>query len=307
MEWAGLLQYALSLLSLAGIYAILSLGLNIQWGFAGLFNAGIAGFFAIGAYTAAILTGPQSHYFLPFPLGLLSAAGLAALAAWPIGKICLRLKGDYLAMASIGIAEIIRLAIKNEEWLTNGTKGLAGIPRPFEEWGLILGNSAFLILILMILAGVYWLSHRLWQSPWGRSMRAIRDNEQAAAAIGKDVVTYRLEAFLIGAACMGLGGALSVYYLRFIGLNATEPLTTTFLVWVMLIIGGSGNNKGAVWGAFLIWIIWSATELITNRLPPEWITRSSYIRILLIGLLLQIILQRFARGLFPERPPKQIG
>lgn len=304
MEYSGLFQYALSLLTLAGIYGILSLGLNMQWGFAGLFNAGIAGFFAIGAYAAAILTGPQSNFLLPIPMGLILAALLSGLVAWPIAKICLRLKGDYLAIATVGIAEIIRLVIKNEEWLTNGTKGLAGIPRPFEAWGQITGNIAFFLMIMLLLWGCYILAEQLWQSPWGRAMRAIRDNEQAASAIGKDVVTFKMHSFVLGAILMGLGGALSVYFLRFVGLSATEPLNTTFLVWVMLIVGGSGNNKGAIFGALLVWVIWSATELVTNRLPPEWITRSSYLRILLIGLLLQVILQRFAKGLFPERPPQ---
>jgi branched-chain amino acid transport system permease protein len=105
---------------------------------------------------------------------------------------------------------------------------------------------------------------------------------------------------------MALGGALSAHYFKFLGLSATEPMMVTFLVWVMLIVGGSGNNRGAIVGAALIWVIWSATELVTNRLPGEWITRTSYIRVLLIGILLQVVLQRFARGLVPERPPRLI-
>ena len=166
------------------------------------------------------------------------------------------------------------------------------------------GELGFMLLIAAIVALLYLAIERAWHSPWGRAMRAIRDNEDAAEAVGKDVVAFRPQAFVLGAAVMGLGGALMACYLKFIGPDATEPILTTFLVWVMLIVGGSGNNRGAILGAGLIWIIWSGTELLTQRLPPDWKTRSSYIRALLIGLLLQIVLQRFPRGLLPEKPPK---
>jgi branched-chain amino acid transport system permease protein len=209
-------------------------------------------------------------------------------------------------MATIGIAEIIRLVFKNESWLSNGTMGISTVPRPFEGLGQPWGNLAFLALALAIVLALYLAAERAWVSPWGRAMRAIRDNETAAAAIGKDVVRFRLEAFVLGAMVMGLGGGLSAMYFKFIGATATEPLLTTFLVWVMLIIGGSGNNRGALLGAALVWLIWSGTELFTNRLPAEWITRSSYIRTLLIGVALIVVLQRFAKGVLPERPPKRI-
>jgi branched-chain amino acid transport system permease protein len=141
-------------------------------------------------------------------------------------------------------------------------------------------------------------------SPWGRTLRAIRDNEDSARAAGKDVDWFRLQTFVIGCAIMGLAGALSAHYFKFLSPSATEPLLVTFLVWVMLMAGGSGNNKGAIAGAILIWFIWSATEILTGRLPPEWITRSSYIRMLLVGLLLQFVLQRYRSGLIPEKSPK---
>ncbi|TDQ84418.1 branched-chain amino acid transport system permease protein [Dongia mobilis] len=307
----GLMMYGLALLTMMAIYGVLCLALNLQWGFAGLFNAGIAGFFAVGAYATAILTAPESPnhlggYGWPPLLALPVAMALAGIIAWPVGRICLGLKGDYLAMATIGIAEIIRLVFKNESWLANGTMGISTVPRPFESLGQPWGNLAFLALVLAIVIALYFSAERAWVSPWGRAMRAIRDNETAAAAIGKDVVRFRLEAFVLGAMVMGLGGGLSAMYFKFIGATATEPLLTTFLVWVMLIIGGSGNNKGALLGAALVWLIWSGTELFTNRLPAEWITRSSYIRTLLIGVLLIVVLQRFAKGVLPERPPKRI-
>ncbi|HET6157138.1 MAG TPA: branched-chain amino acid ABC transporter permease [Dongiaceae bacterium] len=304
-------NYLIALGTMSGIYAVLCLGLNLQWGFAGLFNAGIAGFFAIGAYTAAILTTPDSpHYLGGFGLPIIFAWPIAMLlsgaVAWAIGRICLRLQGDYLAMATIGIAEVIRLVIKNEEWLTSGTRGIPNIARPFEELPSPWSSLAFMALVLVLVAIIYWAAERAWASPWGRTMRAIRDSDVAAAAIGKDVTQFRVEAFVFGAMIMGLAGALSAHYFKFLGTSATEPMMATFLVWVMLIVGGSGNNRGAILGAAVIWVIWSATELLTNRLPGEWITRTSYIRVLLIGILLQIVLQRFGKGLVPERPPRMI-
>jgi branched-chain amino acid transport system permease protein len=307
----GFLSYLIALGTMSGIYAILCLGLNLQWGFAGLFNAGIAAFFAIGAYTAAILTTAESPNYLggfgiPVVVAWPVAMALSGAVAWAIGRICLRVQGDYLAMATIGIAEVIRLVIKNEEWLTAGTRGIPNIARPFEGLPAPWNAVAFLGMVVALVSVIYWMAERAWASPWGRALRAIRDSDVAAAAIGKDVTQFRLEAFVLGAMMMGLAGALSAHYFKFLGISATEPMMVTFLVWVMLIVGGSGNNRGAILGAGLIWVIWSATELLTNRLPGEWITRTSYIRVLLIGILLQVVLQRFAKGLVPERPPRMI-
>jgi branched-chain amino acid transport system permease protein len=310
MELTGLAFYFIGFLIAGGIYAVLCLALNVQWGMGGLFNAGIAGFFAVGAYASAIMTTPASDkhlggFAMPIPVGLLVAALVAGITGWAVAKICIRLKSDYLAMASIGIAEILRLIIVNESWLTNGSLGISNIPRPFDGWAQ--GRPAdliFLAVIWTVVLIVYWVSARLHDSPWGRTLRAIRDNEDSARAAGKDVEWFRLQTFIIGAAIMGVAGALTAHQLKFLSPTATEPLYVTFLVWVMLMAGGSGSNKGAIVGALGIWAIWSVTEIFTNRfLPPEWATRSSYIRMLLIGLLLQFVLQRFRSGLIPEKSP----
>jgi branched-chain amino acid transport system permease protein len=309
MEWTGLMFYGVSFLIAGGIYAILCLALNIQWGLGGLFNAGIAGFFAVGAYTSAIFTTQVSDkhlggFGLPVPVGLLAAGVLAGTTGWVVAKICVRLKSDYLAMASIGIAEILRLIIVNESWLTNGSLGISQIPRPFDGW--VQGRAAdivFMVYVWVIVAIVYVVCQRLNDSPWGRTLRAIRDNAQSAEAAGKDVNWFRLQTFVIGAAFMGVAGGLSAHYFKFLAPSATEPLLVTFLVWVMLMAGGSGNNRGAIAGGLGIWAIWSLTEIFTNRLPPDWISRSSYIRMLLIGLLLQVVLQKFRQGLIPEKSP----
>jgi branched-chain amino acid transport system permease protein len=309
MDPVGLLFYLVAFLIAGGIYAILCLALNVQWGYGGLFNAGIAGFFAVGAYTSALLTAApaQTHlggFQLPVPIGVLAAAVTAGLTGWAVAKICIRLKSDYLAMASIGIAEILRIVIVNEGWLTNGSLGITNIPRPFD--GLLTGREAdilFLVVVWLVVGLIYLICNRLYDSPWGRTLRAVRDNEDAARAVGKDVDSFRLQTFVIGAALMGVAGALSAHYFRFLSPEATEPLLITFLVWVMLMAGGSGNNKGAILGALSVWAIWSMTEIFTNRLPAELATRSSYIRMLLIGLLLQFVLQKYRSGLLPERSP----
>lgn len=306
--WVGGINYAVSLLTVGGIYAVVALGLNVQWGFTGLFNAGIAGFYAIGAYTSAILTTPETAdhlggFGLAFPLGWLGAMIVAGLLAWGVGVVCIRLRSDYLAIATIGIAEIVRLILRNEQWLTNGPRGIQRIPRPFEDLGPPYADAAYLGLIVAVVAVLFVALQRAARSPWGRTMRAIRENDVAAEAVGKNVVRFRVEAFIVGGMLMGLGGAMQAHMTKFIGVEATEPMMTTFLVWVMLIIGGSGNNVGAIVGPLLIWTLWSATELLTGQLPAEWITRAAYIRIFLIGLLLQVVLQCYARGLFPERTP----
>lgn len=309
MELTGLFFYLVSLLTLGGIYALLCLALNVQWGMGGLFNAGIAGFYGVGAYTSAILTTAVSSrhlggFNLPVPIGLIGAAVVAGATGWVVAIICVRLKSDYLAMASIGIAEILRLIIVNESWLTNGSLGLSRIPRPLAD--LTTGRLAdvvFLVFVWFVVLLVFVAANNLYDSPWGRSSRAIRDNEISAAAVGKNVQKFRVQTFVIGCAVMGIAGGLSAHYFRFLSPTATDPLLVTFLVWVMLMAGGSGNNKGAILGALSIWTLWSVTEIFTNRLPPDWATRSSYIRMLLVGLLLQLVLQRYRAGLLPEKSP----
>lgn len=308
MEIYGLFLFAVGFLTMAMIYAVGSLGVNINWGFTGLFNVGVAGFFAVGAYSSAVLTAPESvnhigGFGLPVPVGILAAMALAALVAWPVGKICLRLRSDYLAIATIGIAEILRLTVRNYQPIGGGPFGVNNVPRPFESLPAPWDQIAFLLLVVAIVGVILFLVQRAWAAPWGRVLRAIRENEDAAEAAGKDVEKFRLQAFILGSMLMGLFGALMAHYVKIISPEGTEPLLVTFLPWVMLIVGGAGNNKGAVLGAILVWGLWTMTELLTGRLPDEWALRVGYLRIFLIGLLLQIVLQKFPGGLLPERPP----
>lgn len=305
MEWIGLANYALFMGIFIGIYALLALGLNIQWGFAGLFNAGIAGFFAVGAYASAVLTSPAAEgrfggYEMPFFAGWIGAMIAAAAVAWPIGKICLRFRSDYLAIATIGVAEIIRLVIKSEDVLTNGARGITNIPRPFGDLEYVQSQLAYLLIVIAVLGVAYLLVERQFNAPWGRMMRAIRDNELAARAMGKNIERRRLQAFIFGAALMGLGGALFAHFNRSITPEAIDPMVATFLVWIMLILGGAGNNRGAILGAATVWIIWSVSEIATDQLPHEYAIKAKYIRLFLIGLMLQLVLRFRPEGLLPE-------
>lgn len=310
MEWAGYINFGMFFLTLAGIYMVLALGLNVQWGFVGMLNVGVAAFFSVGAYVSAILTssGDLPHlggYELPLVVGFAMAALVAGVVALLVGLVTLNLRSDYLAIASIGIAEIIRLLLKNEEWLTGGVNGFAGIPARFgnviENYNLLLYMLTVIGLVLVIWA----LCARAYRSPWGRVLRAIRENELSARAMGKNILHFRLQAFVLGSAIMGLAGALYAHFTGFVSPEAFDPLLATFIVWVMLIAGGSGNNAGAVLGALVIWGVWSGTEFITSRLlPPELATQAAYLQVLLIGVLLQVILLVRPQGLIPEKPPR---
>ena len=194
--------------------------------------------------------------------------------------------------------------MKNETWATNGPRGVSQIPKAFEGLPQPWNTLAFLGMVLTIVLIIYVALERARTAPWGRVMTAIRENETAASAAGKNIEGFRLESFVIGSALMGLGGALMAQYLKQIDPNVSDPLTATFLVFVMVIVGGSANNRGAVLGAMLMWTVWSATEILTSRLPDEFAIRSAYVRIFLIGLILQFILQRRPQGILPETRPK---
>lgn len=309
MEFPGLVNYLIFFISFAGIYSILTLGLNIQWGLTGQLNIGIAGFFAVGAYTAGILTtSPSDNHLggfdLHFVFGLLGAMTISALIGLIIGLITVNLRTDYLAIATIGIAEIIRLFFTNEAWLTYGTRGMS-VDRPALQalpgFSLIPNyNLWFMFLILALVAGVFFLAERLRKGPWGRVLRGIRENETAVQASGKNIMRFRLEAFVIGAGFMGLGGALYAHFVAFISPEAFDPMFATFLIWVMLIAGGSGSNRGAVLGAFVIWAVWSATPMLAALLPSGLIAQASSLRVMLVGILLIVILRWRPEGILGE-------
>ena len=303
----GVFSYLVFFACIVLILGILALGLNLQWGFTGLFNAGIVGFYAIGAYTQAILTAaPQSQYLgnlgWPWLAGIAAAMAATALAAWLIGLLTIRLRGDYLAIATFGIAVSIQLVALNWEALTGGSQGITRIPKPLSGiFDTPLGfNLWFLGLLGALVGAVYAALERILRSPWGRVLKAIREDETAAAALGKSPRSFRLQAFVLGSTLMGLAGALYVSFIGFVSPFDFLPILT-FQVWAMLIAGGSGNNRGALLGALVVWTIWSASGVaVTKLVPPSHAAQGAAIQVILIGLLLILVLLYRPRGLIGE-------
>ena len=405
---------ALNIFNMGLISAIMALGVNMQWGYAGLFNIGVMGFVALGGLGAVLVSMPPVNdawaaggirvilglilgamtiigailfwnrmpagrtrnvgvvailivgFFVfryvfdggvqaveavsPAATGYLGGLGLpvilswpvggllAAGAAWLIGKTALGLRSDYLAIATLGIAEIVIAVMKNEDWLARGVKNVIGIPRPvpyeidlqadpaFVErvtsWGYdpvtassIVVKLAYAGLFGVVLIGLLWLSQAALKSPWGRMMRAIRDNEVAAEAMGKDVTHRHLQIFVLGSAICGLAGAMMTTLDSQLTPGTYQPLRFTFLIWVMVIVGGSGNNFGAILGGFLIWFLWVQVEvyglwileLVTagmadgSWLKAHLIDSAAHMRLMTMGLILLFVLRFSPRGLIPER------
>ncbi|MEL0122378.1 MAG: branched-chain amino acid ABC transporter permease [Paracoccaceae bacterium] len=405
---------AFSIFNLCLISAIMALGVNIQWGYAGLFSVGTTGFVALGGVAAVVTSMPPVQeawttggarlltalvfagativisvllwkrmtkgrirgfvvaatliigFFIfrylfdpavaeiesvnPAAEGYLGGLGLhiifswivgglfAAGAAWMIGKVALGLRSDYLAIATLGISEIIIAVIKNEDWLTRGVKNVNGIPRPVAyevdlqqtadfvraaDWlgiDTVLASSLYVkfsygILFLIVLGLIIWLSELSLNSPWGRMMRAIRDNEEAAAAMGKDVTKRHLQVFVIGSAVCGIAGAMLTSLDGLLTPASYQPLRFTFLIWVMVIVGGSGNNWGAVLGGFIIWFLWIEVEPLGLWIM-EWVTSgleegsdlkdhlmdsAAHMRLVTMGAILLLVLRFNPKGLIPEK------
>lgn len=337
----ALLAEAVFFASFAGVFIILSLGLNLQWGYSGLFNIGVAAFWAIGAYASAIVMvasrergiiaghlGLNLHFFLgpggvgttssvcgfwcidlAFVVAFFAAMGISALLGLLIALPSVRLRADYLAIATLGLAEIIRIFLVNLEDLSGGTEGIRNIPKPIRfqgAEGVLLTNAAFMGVVIVVVLIVYFLAEYGSRSPYGRVLKSIRDDEDAARALGKNTFRHKVEAFVLGAAIMGGAGSLFAHFLTFV-----EPLTSfrpfeTFLIWAMVIMGGSGNNKGVVLGAILLW----GFEFVTLRLEGvmglipavgPWIAANiSFLRLLIVGLLVLLLVMFRPQGILGE-------
>ena len=307
-DLAGVGAYLSFFLTVALVNAIVCLGLNLQWGQTGLFNVGIAGFVAVGAYVSALLTTPASDghwggFSLPIVVGwIFGSAAAAALSAF-VGAVTLRLRADYLAITTFGVAVAVQLFALNAQKITGGAFGIAFIPRPFESLAErpLLFALANLAIVIAMVAALYVGLERLLSSPWGRVLRAIREDERAARSLGKSPVRYRLQAFALGGAIMGLAGAMHAHYIGFIAPD-NYLSSLTFQIWAMLIIGGSGNNRGAIAGAILVWALWSVSGLaISTFFPPDEQARAAALRIVAIGVLMSAMIVLRPRGLFAER------
>ncbi|EHS53667.1 ABC-type transporter, integral membrane subunit [Rhizobium sp. PDO1-076] len=305
-----LLAYSAFFLTMALTYAVISLGLNVQWGMTGLFNVGIAAFVAVGAYTSAILTTPETAdrfggFDMPIAVGWLGAAIVSAALSWGVGALTIRLRADYLAIATFGVAVTVQLCMLNLQPLTGGAFGIGFIPRPFADLqadALLFSLANCGLMVVVVLALYLGLQH-LSRSPWGRVLRAIREDETAAQALGKQSVRFRLEAFTVGGAIMGLAGAAQAHFIGFIAPDNYMPVLT-FQVWAMLIVGGSGNNRGAIAGAVLVWGLWAVTAAAVSAfVPPEDQARAAALQIVAIGVGLCLMLLLRPRGLFGEVSP----
>ncbi len=304
----GVISYLVFFLILALIFSIAVLGLNLQWGYTGLFNAGVAGFIAVGAYTMAIMTGPSREavmggFELPFVVGLLGAMCTAGFAALVVGLITLRLKDEYLAVATFGIAVTIQLVCLNWEYVTGGTLGLISIPNPAKPLtdGPLAQNSVFLLIVVGVGGIAFWSLERIVQSPWGRMLKAIREDADAAASLGKSPTRIRLESFVLGCMLMGLSGALYVAFIGYVSPSDFLPIVT-FQIWTMLIVGGSANNRGAVLGAIIVWGVWTSSGYVISKLVPTEIqAQGGAMQAVLIGLILVLMLLCRPRGLIGER------
>ena len=405
---------ALLILNMGLISAIMSLGVNLQWGFAGLFNVGVMGFVALGGLATVLISMPPvteawsagglrtllglmigvvslwltslaiarlpsgkakilgiiaglivgffAFRFVfdggvsaieavnPASTGYLGGLGLPILLAWPaggllaagvawiIGKTALGLRSDYLAIATLGIAEIILAIMKNEDWLARGVKNVIGLPRPvpfevdlqnnpdFVATASDLGMNAVTassIYVKLCYAGLFtfvllillWMAQNALRSPWGRMMRAIRDNETSAEAMGKDVTKRHLQIFVLGSAICGIAGAMMTTLDGQLTPAGYQPLRYTFLIWVMVIVGGSGNNFGAVLGGFVIWFFWVQVEPIggfliqaitfsmedASPLKQHLISSVAHMRLFTMGLILLLVLRFSPKGLIPEK------
>jgi branched-chain amino acid transport system permease protein len=303
----GLVSYLVFFTTVASILAIAVLGLNLQWGYTGLFNGGVVAFFGAGAYGTLMLGGaPQPHlggFGWPWGPALAGGVAAAALLAWVVGMLTLRLRHDYLAIATFGVAVAFENTMRNAQGFAGGAQGLRGFERPFRELaGNGLGWSVlYLALVLIALAATYVFLDRLARAPFGRLLRAIREDEEAARSLGKSPARIRLVSFVTGSAIMGMAGGLYGTFYAFVSPQDVLPILT-FQIWAMLIVGGAGNNGGAVAGAFLIWGAWTGSGWALSRFAPvDWQLYAGSIQWVLIGSVIVGMLMWRPEGLFPER------
>ena len=318
--------YFLFLVGLAGMYALMSLGLNSQWGFSGLINFSVAAFFGIGAYSAALMTSSSSPVLGGFDpiFGLVVALCAAAVMAVLIGVPTLRLRADYLAIATLGLAEVVRLLVLNERQWTAGSSGVRGIPRFFDNWPVLstfpeampaldiviipgstiqLGTPFYrmllnISLVVIFVAVSYLVLRRAHRSPWGRVLRTIRSDEDLARALGKNTYSFKMQSFVLGSMIMALAGVFYAHLNLFVSPGDLNPITT-FYVWVAVILGGSGSNRGALFGGVVVVTIREGTRFLNEF---AWIPfETAPLRLLLIGVLIVLVMKFRPQGILPPQ------
>lgn len=290
-------HYLVAIAITAGIYAILALGTNVIWGMAGMVNLGLVGFFAVGAYTSALLTLKLGW---PIWAGICAAIVVTSAIGAVVALITVNLRGDYLAIVTLGFAETMRIVMSNEIWLANGTDGLSGIPGPFR--GTLdphAFNLVFLGIVVCVVVALFVLTERLGHSPFGRALRGIRDDEQVVQVAGKDVTKFKVKAFAFGSAALGLGGALYGHFTSYIAPDLAAPLLTLY-VKLALLAGGLGNNRGAVLGAIVVVTFLESTRFVIPLIPFISAVQGAALREILIASSLLVVLRFYKKGLIPE-------
>ncbi|MBD2327223.1 branched-chain amino acid ABC transporter permease [Alkalinema sp. FACHB-956] len=367
-----MLNYVAFLLTSMAIYGLMGLGLNLQWGFTGLINFGIAGFVAVGAYVTVILSLTK----VPIVLAMLGGGFVAALFGLLMGFSTLRLREDYLAIVTIGSSELVRLVFNNEELYDNrpGSMGINGFPLPLESfrpntftrvgmvaivtvifglalWKLwqwasrrlksaaqrqkvgitavavlagLLGLRAYVVtaislsnfkanqagngllfVALIVTAIAFWVVERLIRSPWGRVLKSIREDEEIAKALGKNVFAYKLQSLMIGGFLTGVGGALYAWQQSNVYPDNFRS-DLTFNVWILMVLGGAGTNPGVLLGAVIFWVYTALTRDLNQILPFPTVQIDAF-RMVFIGLLLIGLMVWRPQGILGNRDELTLG
>lgn len=307
---SGWLLLIAGVVTIAAIYAMLSLALNIEGGIAGLWDLGIVSFFGVGAYTYVILTagppGPQHKYLyglgLPLWAGFVAAGVVGALFAYLIGLPSLKLRHEYFLITTLAFAEVTRELLTNEAWLTNGVAGMYRLPQPFRPYFSANGYQLFFaVLMLAMLAVVFWVARRVLRSPFGRTLKALRENELVAMSAGKDVFRFRLKAFVLSGALAAMAGPAYVWYGTLVVPHQFSS-DITFTVWTALVLGGIGNNIGAVAGAFFLVVAQESLRFL--QVDAQMALVLANLRVALLGAILILVMRFMPQGLIPERQLK---
>lgn len=289
--------YAVAIGIVALIYVLMALGLTLQFGLAGLINFGVVGFFAVGAYTSALLTqlGGWS-----MPVTFVCASLLAGAVAVPLGLVSLRLRDDYFAIITLGFSETVRIAASSEVWLTGGVRGLAGVPRIFQDWAPGRGAQILTLALAALAATATALViHRIARSPFGRIIEAIRDNEPAVASIGKDPALFKVKVFVVGSMVVGFAGALYGHYIGFVAPDQFGPIVT-FYVWMAVVLGGVGRVSGAIVGTALLLFLLEGSRFVRDVFPIVSEVEMASLRLGLVGLALILLMIYRPTGLMGD-------
>jgi branched-chain amino acid transport system permease protein len=292
-----MLNYLLFIATVGGIYGLLALSLNLIWGGAGMINLGLAGFFAVGAYASALATTAGHASIVTGWLLALVAGGVAGIV---VTLSTTRLREDYLAIVTLGFAEVVRLIASNEIWLTRGTDGISGIPGP---WKAVLGpdfNIVYLLIVAAVVAAVFVLMRRIDRSPYGRVLRAIREDAQVAQVAGKPVLRFKVEAFALSAAIAGLAGALYGHFTSYVAPDLFLPLITIY-IFLAVAGGGTGRPAGALIGAYLLMLLLESARFLVEFIPILSAVQRAAVKELLIAVTLILVLRLAPEGLLPER------